>query len=724
MPHEEPVRALFGYYEDGGVPVFEPTFDEFADFGSFVKQIEPYGMTKGIVKVIPPKEWVESLPTLHTNIRNIRIKNPIMQNINGNGGLYRLQNIEKGRTYNLPEWRALCEKPENQPPAKRGESRKKVEKPVSKRNPGAPKGKDKNADPFESFDYTFDASGFTNERCEELEKVYWKSLAYNNPMYGADMPGSLFDESTSVWNVANLDNILNNIKVNIPGVNTAYLYCGMWKATFAWHLEDMDLFSINYIHFGAPKQWYSISQKDHKKFYNLMRDMWPEEHKNCHEFLRHKTFHALPSLLKQKGIEVNHVVHRQNEFMITFPYGYHSGFNYGYNVAESVNFATESWIPLGRESAKCKCISDSVGIDVDQLVRHMNGQYSEDEEDEEEEEEDEDESLHLTHGLPSPPSERKRKLKSEPQALKKKKRKVYTECALCPNLYLEDLVEAYNDSSVKAHRACIEAVPETGIVKPGGAEAFIGLDDIPKERKSLKCLECSSSRGACFQCSYATCARAYHGSCAAAAGVFISSDSKDYLCRFHRPRRIPSSHLETDATTLNFAYTILPGDVVQCQIGESTDIFAGVVDDNNLSEQSIILRALPNCTEKIEVQWKWVLHPYLKVAPSPLKPVVSKQTTQRVQSSNKPVKKTSSRVHSRGNVVIVDDEKVKFALARVQTVKNSLSEHMERYWAVEVLIAQEYDPYEAATYMKKDYRFLMYLSETSSMVQDKYVGFD
>jgi hypothetical protein len=48
---------------------------------------------------------------------------------------------------------------------------------------------------------------------------------------------ALFDDSVKLWNVAKLDNLLNSVSVQLPGVNTPYLYFGMWKATFAWHLE-------------------------------------------------------------------------------------------------------------------------------------------------------------------------------------------------------------------------------------------------------------------------------------------------------------------------------------------------------------------------------------------------------------------------------------------------------------------------------------------------------
>lgn len=100
---------------------------------------------------------------------------------------------------------------------------------------------------------------------KDIERKYWRNLGLGVPAwYGADMAGSLFTDATKVWNVAHLPSTLTRLlpasSKGLPGVNTPYLYFGMWRATFAWHVEDMDLFSINYIHFGAPKFWYAMPQ--------------------------------------------------------------------------------------------------------------------------------------------------------------------------------------------------------------------------------------------------------------------------------------------------------------------------------------------------------------------------------------------------------------------------------------------------------------------------------
>lgn len=43
------------------------------------------------------------------------------------------------------------------------------------------------------------------------------------------------------------------------------------------------------------------------------------------------------------------MVHREGEFMVTRASAYHSGFNYGYNVAEAVNFALPNWIDIAQK---------------------------------------------------------------------------------------------------------------------------------------------------------------------------------------------------------------------------------------------------------------------------------------------------------------------------------------------------------------------------------------
>lgn len=134
----------------------------------------------------------------------------------------------------------------------------------------------------------------------------------------------------------------------------------------------MDLFSINYIHFGAPKFWYAIPQSSAMKFERvlsgkervrsvsatyLVSGYFSAEAQSCDQFLRHKAYTVSPHKLAQDNIRVNMLVHNQGEYVITYPRGYHSGFNMGFNCAESVNFALESWLELGRRAKVCKCVS-------------------------------------------------------------------------------------------------------------------------------------------------------------------------------------------------------------------------------------------------------------------------------------------------------------------------------------------------------------------------------
>lgn len=48
------------------------------------------------------------------------------------------------------------------------------------------------------------------------------------------------------------------------------------------------------------------------------------------------------------------ITQEAGEFMITFPYGYHAGFNHGFNCAESTNFASVRWIDYGKVATQVR----------------------------------------------------------------------------------------------------------------------------------------------------------------------------------------------------------------------------------------------------------------------------------------------------------------------------------------------------------------------------------
>lgn len=180
------------------------------------------------------------------------------------------------------------------------------------------------------------------------------------------------------WNLAELDTYLteglNNLQLS--GVNMPYLYVGGWKTMFGWHKEDLDLYSINLLHLGAPKYWYCIDLDSNDDFEEFSQKMFSNRFEKCSEYLRHKNTLIHPIVLKNKGIKLRKIVQKPGEFIILRTKAYHAGFNSGYNIAEAVNFALFDWIAsVSNKVEFCHCINDSVKINMSSFCETLIEKY-------------------------------------------------------------------------------------------------------------------------------------------------------------------------------------------------------------------------------------------------------------------------------------------------------------------------------------------------------------
>ncbi|KAB5584215.1 hypothetical protein PHYPO_G00104800 [Pangasianodon hypophthalmus] len=309
------------------IMTFHPTKEEFKDFNRYIAYMESKGAhLAGMAKVVPPKDWKPR--RTYDDIDDLVIPAPIQQVVTGQSGLFTQYNIQK-KPMTVREFRKIA-----------------------------------NTDRFCNPRYV---------DLDELERKYWKNLTFNPPLYGADVNGTLYDPDVNEWNIGRLNTVLDTVEresgIKIKGVNTPYLYFGMWKSTFAWHTEDMDLYSINYLHFGEPKSWYVVPPEHGKRLERLAKGFFPGSAQSCEAFLRHKMTLISPSILRKYGIPLEKVAQEAGQFIVTFPYAYHAGFNHGFNCAESTNFATQRWIDYGKQAALCSCRKDMVKISMDVFVR-------------------------------------------------------------------------------------------------------------------------------------------------------------------------------------------------------------------------------------------------------------------------------------------------------------------------------------------------------------------
>lgn len=274
------------------IPVFRPTTEEFSDFSKYVTSIEPIAEQYGICKIIPPEGWRPRISSYDD--LNIEIPCPIRQFVHGKQGVYQVVNVmEKPMT--LAQFKQASEEQFAKcfPKSKReGSDAEKFDIEELERRFWknltfhAPLyGADMLGTLFEEED---DAKGSEEEQeandgkdsggeidiveIDEPPAKGKKKAAQRSPKRkrgstesAASTEAKGLDETTkdqkkrNAWNLGHLDTLLSQrLGKLLPGVTSPYLYFGMWKSLFACHTEDMDLYSINFLHFGKPKVWYGV----------------------------------------------------------------------------------------------------------------------------------------------------------------------------------------------------------------------------------------------------------------------------------------------------------------------------------------------------------------------------------------------------------------------------------------------------------------------------------
>ena len=211
---------------------------------------------------------------------------------------------------------------------------------------------------------------------KDIEAAFWKIVENQEPQvevsYAADLDTSTFGSgfakgtaakrevippggtSASKWNLNMLPrqsgangSLLRHSTDDIPGVVVPWIYFGMLFSSFCWHVEDHMFYSVNYHHFGDPKVWYGVPSSSASLFEETFRTALPEQFSAQPDLLFHLVTLLSPSVLQAKGVPVYRVVQEPGNFVVTFPNGYHGGFNAGLNCAEAVNFAPYDWLRFG-----------------------------------------------------------------------------------------------------------------------------------------------------------------------------------------------------------------------------------------------------------------------------------------------------------------------------------------------------------------------------------------
>jgi len=377
-----------------GAPVFYPSEEEFKDTLKYITSIRAAAEPYGICRIVPPPSWhppcplrdktkwqTAKFPTRVQQVHKLQVREQMKKFRNANGGRRKRRRHSKMERSSGRGHSYLSE----------------VLVPDEESIFGFDSGSEFTLEAFQKYANDFkeqyfgihemktDLAGMVSGESkskwepsvETVEGEYWRVVEKPTEeievLYGADVetgvfgsgfpkaipgtqPGEADPYVTSGWNLNNFarlpGSVLSYEGGDISGVLVPWLYLGMCFSSFCWHVEDHHFYSLNYMHWGAPKVWYGVPGSAAVHLEQAMRKYLPHLFEEQPDLLHKLVTQLSPSVLNSEGVPVYRCVQKAGEFVLTFPRAYHAGFNCGFNCAEAVNVAPIDWLPHGQSAVE------------------------------------------------------------------------------------------------------------------------------------------------------------------------------------------------------------------------------------------------------------------------------------------------------------------------------------------------------------------------------------
>ncbi|KAJ4872120.1 putative inactive lysine-specific demethylase JMJ19 [Raphanus sativus] len=215
----------------------------------------------------------------------------------------------------------------------------------------------------------------------ELGVLYGNNIDTNTFSSGFPLSGTSGSckYKTSGWNLNNTAKLPASLLSfdDCESVCVPRLSVGMCLSSQLWKSEKERLYSLCYLHTGAPRVWYSVAGCHRHKFKAFMESFIPkmsgEQSKKSYDSVMAMS----PYALHMEGITVTLCVQNRGQYVILFPGTYYSSVDCGFNCLEIANFATLDWLShkevdaLQNQEKKRKSL-----LSYDKLVWSCKGMFS------------------------------------------------------------------------------------------------------------------------------------------------------------------------------------------------------------------------------------------------------------------------------------------------------------------------------------------------------------